>query len=140
MSIEELHKIEGETCYLVRKEGCSAYSERPPSCRDFQCLWLMGAGKDSHRPDRSNVLVYAENSPKLGNVVAITEMIPNGLRNPKAQGMLKELKRAKRNLYIRRKDGTVSLQGSEEFVKKGQEIKDGLDKEKAAKVRLKVIA
>lgn len=139
MQVGELHKPEGETCYLVTKEGCGAYDDRPDSCRKYECFWLMGFGKEGHRPDRSNALLYVEDSPKLGRVVVVTETKPNGLRNPKAQGLLKELKRSKLNLYIRKKDGTLSLQGSPDYVKKAEAVVETMAEEKRSRVRLKVI-
>lgn len=42
--------------------GCRIYPQRPPSCRDFECLWLkdeQGVLSDALRPDRIGVVVCA---------------------------------------------------------------------------------
>jgi len=140
LRVEELHKPEGAPCWLATKDGCTAYGKRPDSCRKFECLWLMGVGKESHRPDRSKLLVYTDQSPKIGEVVVVREIASNGLRGSKAQGLLKELKRAKVDLYIHRNNGTLSIQGSADFIKKAEAIKEEMEAEKAARVELKVLS
>lgn len=44
-------------CYL-NCNGCSVYDERPPVCRDFECLWRSGhiAGDERRRPDRLGLM------------------------------------------------------------------------------------
>lgn len=36
--------------------GCAIYAHRPPECREFQCLWLQGAGEPEDRPDLLGVM------------------------------------------------------------------------------------
>jgi hypothetical protein len=49
----ELHKPAGAPClHLVLGRGCAIHADRPMHCASFQCLWLMGFGPDSMRPDR----------------------------------------------------------------------------------------
>lgn len=139
MKIDELHKPSGVRCEMVTREGCSVYDRRPASCRVFECLWLMGFGSSSHRPDRSKVVLHVETSPKLGEVVIVNETRPNGLRTPKGQQVLKKLKQSKLDLYIRKADGSLSLQGSEAFMEKARVVVEGMDEERRSKVRLKVV-
>ena len=37
--------------------GCSAYCDRPPVCKEYECAWLLGNGDISDRPDKSGVLM-----------------------------------------------------------------------------------
>ena len=41
-SIRELSKPAGQWCtHCVRGSGCAIHPDRPPSCRDFFCSWLV---------------------------------------------------------------------------------------------------
>ena len=139
MKIEELGKPSGVKCEAVRREGCAIYAQRPHSCRVFECLWLMGFGANGHRPDRSGVVLHAETSDKLGKVIVVNEARPNALRGAKGKQVFKKLRQAKMDVYIRYADGSVSLQGSKEFMEKARAVVEGMDEERRSKVRLKVV-
>jgi len=140
MKVEELGKPRGTTCEMLGAEGCSVYNQRPSSCRAFECLWLKGFGSNGHRPDRSNVLVHAEDSPELGNIIVVNETKPGGYRNTKAKQVMKKLRQSGLDLYICHADGSRTLQGSGAFMTKAQALVDRLDEERRSKVRLKVLA
>lgn len=39
--------------------GCSVYPDRPPACKDFECMWLKGVfglQNPHHRPDRLGLI------------------------------------------------------------------------------------
>lgn len=55
--IPALKKPAGQACEFLCEAGCSAYSQRPRMCKDYQCAWIEGQGKDADRPDRSGVLI-----------------------------------------------------------------------------------
>lgn len=125
---------------MLNRDGCSIYEDRPTSCRAFECLWLMGFGSEGHRPDRSNLVLHVETSDRLGQVVVVNETKVNGARSLKAKQVLKKLKQKNFNLYIRKADGTLSLQGSEEFMVKAREVIAAMNEEHRSKVRLKVLS
>ena len=53
LAIPELEKPSNRWCqHAARPQGCRIYSERPESCREFQCLWLQGLAPDWARPDK----------------------------------------------------------------------------------------
>jgi hypothetical protein len=64
LSIEELGKVQGVWCEHCKPgTGCGAYATRPPSCQQFECLWLQ-TQKDpvakfppNLRPDRCHVVL-----------------------------------------------------------------------------------
>ncbi len=58
MPIIELGKPFGEWCRHCDKGiGCRIYPERPDSCKEFRCQWLMGLGREDERPDRIKVIL-----------------------------------------------------------------------------------
>lgn len=65
MSVWEIEKPNDVWCkHTPDRRSCNIYETRPKSCRDFNCLWLLGVGTDAMRPDRSRViLVEAEGAP-----------------------------------------------------------------------------
>ena len=65
MAVYELDKPRGECCKHVNGKGCGIYADRPQSCREFECLWLLagtsmlgakGAAKLFPRADRPDAL------------------------------------------------------------------------------------
>ncbi len=59
LGVAEIKKDAGIACCHIGQEGkgCSIYPDRPRSCRDFQCLWRIGAGTDDERPDRVGIVL-----------------------------------------------------------------------------------
>lgn len=69
LAIQALDKTAGDWCRHFRK-GCSIYADRPPACRNFECLWLDSEKlDDSWRPDRAKFLMYTEKDGKRLNVI-----------------------------------------------------------------------
>lgn len=59
MQIDELAKPEGVWCsHCLPGRGCGIYADRPSSCREFSCQWLMTPQLPvSFRPDRAKVML-----------------------------------------------------------------------------------
>jgi hypothetical protein len=60
--VEELHKAGGQRCTHQRTgKGCAIYARRPVSCREWNCLWLIGthggAPLPLGRPDRTHYVL-----------------------------------------------------------------------------------
>jgi hypothetical protein len=55
----DFDKPKDQWCPHAKKgRGCGIYPTRPSKCRDFQCLWLVGAfGGPEHRPDKIHAVV-----------------------------------------------------------------------------------
>ena len=69
LAIQALDKAPGDWCGHFKK-GCSIYSDRPPACRSFICLWLDSEKlDDAWRPDRARFLMYTEKDGKRLNVI-----------------------------------------------------------------------
>jgi hypothetical protein len=68
---EPLNKPGGTPCKHLCG-GCSIYRKRPPDCREFECLWLVGFGPEAHRPDRVGYLeLLAESADSKLSVLRI---------------------------------------------------------------------
>jgi hypothetical protein len=60
LHVEGIDKEPGEWCpHCAPGEGCGIYERRPPSCRSFNCLWLLGHLGDGDRPDRIGAVFWA---------------------------------------------------------------------------------
>ena len=82
--------------------GCVIYDERPPSCRDFGCVWLNlpdALPEESQRPDRLGVVFSIFNLPsKTGDPEAkklqvfVNEVMEGRLDTKAAQRALSGLR------------------------------------------------
>lgn len=53
MGVAEIHKERNVRCDLLTPSGrCGVYGEHPTSCREFQCLWLMGGFPVELKPNK----------------------------------------------------------------------------------------
>lgn len=66
LGVDELDKPANTWCSRCSiGKGCTAYDDRPASCRDFECVWLQSqhrrhgeaAMPPELRPDRSHVVI-----------------------------------------------------------------------------------
>lgn len=82
MGIKELNKPAGEWCQHVCKgKGCSIYEDRPLSCVEYKCLWLMSQDEEfkwpiEARPDKSKV-VLSLNTQENGSETVVAHVDPN---------------------------------------------------------------
>ena len=60
LGVEELEKPKNKWCSHCKiSEGCAIYESRPPSCRNFKCLWIINDKMPEElRPDRAKVVFY----------------------------------------------------------------------------------
>lgn len=52
MGVDELDKPAAQKCAHDCGKGCRIYDDRPTSCREFSCLWLLGSFPSYARPDK----------------------------------------------------------------------------------------
>jgi hypothetical protein len=59
MGVVELNKPAGVWCeHADPGKGCRIYEDRPPTCRNFVCLWLRDPRfPEEARPDQSRVVL-----------------------------------------------------------------------------------
>ena len=88
-------KPAGETCaHITRRRGlpvlggaCDSYATRPPTCRAFRCLWLLGNFSGAERPDRTGLVLWR---PEDGRVAAM-EARPGALEDHNNRALLRSL-------------------------------------------------
>jgi hypothetical protein len=138
MGIEELNKPLGVPCWELCKDGsgCSIYASKPPSCNEFECVWLTDKQgllfNDEDRPDKVGLMFdhsyaatpTAEAIVKAceGRIAIVREVWPGAFREPKAVALLKRL--APFTVIILVKGGTANdtsearaIMGPEHLVK-----------------------
>jgi hypothetical protein len=79
MGVDELAKPNFVKCDHVCATGCASYSTRPQSCRDFECLYLMGPMPPEFRPDKWGVMLATEGSTEEDQVITAFEVNPGAL-------------------------------------------------------------
>ncbi len=66
LGVAELDKPVGEPCKHLAAKGCGIYAQRPPSCREYHCLWRSGLLDGASRPDRLGIVIdVANDKPDL---------------------------------------------------------------------------
>ena len=100
LGVPELEKPAGTWCASCEVGcGCGRYDDRPASCRNFECFWLMEDGfPDELRPDRSGVVIAFEDSDSV--VLHVDPERPDALTRPAAEGLLPVLLRHYRRVAV----------------------------------------
>jgi hypothetical protein len=72
LGIKEIKKQSGEWCpHCAKGVGCKVYEERPPSCYNFECLWLQSQDQPGaklgpeFRPDKCKVVLHPTTNDKV---------------------------------------------------------------------------
>ena len=64
ITADGMDKLPGIACTHCTAGGCAIYPDRPPVCRDYNCLWRSLPDMDaSWRPDRSGILIASTEVP-----------------------------------------------------------------------------
>jgi uncharacterized protein len=81
LGVGELNKPSGRQCDLVQiGKGCGDYENRPQSCHDFECLWLVSTiMPDTMRPDRTKAVFTLTKDDKV--VVYVDASTPDHITN-----------------------------------------------------------
>lgn len=84
LGVRELAKPMRTPCAHDSGKDCRIYAERPQSCRDFSCLWLLDEESRmipaTWRPDRKRVMWTYIHEPQLDRmVVQVWEVAPHAL-------------------------------------------------------------
>ncbi len=60
---------------------CTIYENRPRTCRDYRCAWLMGFGSIDDSPQVTKILVNPEDSEGFGPMLNFHELEPGVTRS-----------------------------------------------------------
>ncbi len=101
MGVPELKKPAARWCASCDKGvGCRVYDERPPSCRNFECFWLMDeAFPDDFRPDRIGALAAFNDAPD-SVVLHVDPARPKAMRSPEVKAFIDALLKAYARVFV----------------------------------------
>ncbi|MCW2246488.1 hypothetical protein M2352_002079 [Azospirillum fermentarium] len=101
MGVPELKKPTAKWCVSCDKgKGCTVYDTRPPSCRNFECFWLMNDDfPEEMRPDRINALVYFNDTPD-SVVLHVDPAKPATVRSKAVQGLIDGLLKVYAKVFV----------------------------------------
>ncbi len=94
MAVQELAKPARRACDHVSGVGCTVHSDRPESCREFNCVWLRGGivGDEATRPDELGVCFDAFKNTDSGTVMLYAfELWEGALQTREAQQIIEAL-------------------------------------------------
>lgn len=85
-------KPAGVMCPNLSDHGCQAYSSRPETCRQFQCVWLAEPSwPDAWRPENSGLLCLREEIENEVSAALVYEIARDALASPTAEAILASL-------------------------------------------------
>lgn len=92
MAIKAVEKPHFAKCQHLCKQGCSIYSDRPATCREYSCLWHTDAveGDESKRPDHLGVLFHPTTEGGV-RYLELWETKKGASKSPEVQAILKKL-------------------------------------------------
>jgi len=97
MIVPELNKAAHCDCPFAN-QGCTMYDDRPPTCADWNCLWLLGHFRDRDRPDKTGYVSWVMPAPQVRSwghpVVAMREIKEGSTVIPAGQRAIKKLTKA----------------------------------------------
>jgi hypothetical protein len=71
LHVKELGKPEGQRCEHQCDRGCAIHGNgKPEICKGYLCMWRLGVGEDSDRPDRGGLLLH----PSIGQELCVYEL------------------------------------------------------------------
>lgn len=94
MGVAELDKAPARRCPHQCAAGCGIYETRPPTCREFECVWLQGTfhgdpREASLRPDLFGFVLVAADPARFGlHVVFAHEVWSGAVEDPKKMAVL----------------------------------------------------
>lgn len=119
MGVEEIDKKAGEPCPKQNPDGtCSIYSDRPASCREWECLWLRSEGliRNMDRPDRVGLILDVTNPPDgAPQALVAREARPGAFNEESAKKLLERFQ--KKTLVILVHPDKRTLTGPPELVR-----------------------
>lgn len=102
IGVTELNKPPNKWCeHCAPGKECKIYEERPSSCREFQCGWLLSDLPDDLRPDRIHVILTGESYKQLNAfIVHCDPNYPDAIHNLKAKRLLDAIAQVKPIIVI----------------------------------------
>ncbi|WP_448190165.1 hypothetical protein [Azospirillum sp. sgz301742] len=101
MGVPELKKPPARWCESCDQgKGCTVYDERPPSCRNFQCFWLMDENfPEDFRPDRIHALAAYNDTPD-SCVLHVDPGKPKAMRSAEVRALTDALLKTYAKVFV----------------------------------------
>jgi hypothetical protein len=97
LGVTELNKPKGVWCQHCDKgHNCKIYDDRPQSCRNFECGWLLSDLPVAYRPDKLHLVITGESKELDAMVIHVDPAYPDAYRQPKAEAVLQAVVKASR--------------------------------------------
>ena len=111
-AVPELGKRAQEGCAHCTATGCGIHQSRPPSCRNFDCFWLMDERfPDALRPDRCGVVAWWNGADHESAVLHVDPDRPDALVQPEGAALLEAMRGAFAHVFIICGEERVMLEG-----------------------------
>jgi hypothetical protein len=127
MIVPELNKPANFQCQYSN-EGCDIYDHRPPTCRDWNCLWIEGHFGDKDRPDKTRfvswLLPRSQSKQWDHPVIAMREIKEGSTVVPAGDRAIKKLNKNGCTVLVIKKDSGRVIHPAKGFREK---LKSGLD-------------
>lgn len=94
LAVDAIGKDEFRPCAMLRpgRGGCKVYETRPESCREWKCMWLLGTGEASHRPDKLGIVLDVQwSEPIQAYFLKVFEVRPGAHKTPAAEALIKSI-------------------------------------------------
>jgi hypothetical protein len=130
IGVKELDKPIFIKCVNQCETGCNIYENRPEACKQYYCLYLIGAlkGDKSNRPDNLGMIFDLRPEGPIDTIGA-WEVFEDALEQPKVKELIKNLllqTGGKVPVIVRRYNSKkLTIYGKEELVKQIQVIIKG---------------
>ena len=107
MIVPELNKPANKPCQYAN-DGCNMYEDRPPTCRDWDCLWIKGELRERDRPDKIGFVPWMMPLTLMRDwkhhVVAFSEILEGARVLAAAETMIKQFNKIGISVIVIRKD------------------------------------
>lgn len=106
VSVFEIGKHEFTACpECIMGTGCARQNDKPESCRDYACAWLLGHGTEADRPDEVGYVISQCGFLDMRDILTIHESRTDASKGPVRDVWIAEASRQSRALWIIPRDG-----------------------------------
>lgn len=118
MIVPELNKAAHKACHHAH-DGCTIYETRPPTCADWDCLWILGHFRERDRPDKSGYVSWVMPAPQVRSwghpVVAIRELKEGSTVVAQGERAIKKLNKSNVSVIVIKKESGRTIYPAKGF-------------------------
>ena len=106
IGVEELNKYPGKWCkHCTPGKGCNIYTDRPQSCRNFECGYISAGNLPSnlsvnYRPDHCHFIITGESKELDATIIHVDPNYPNAMKSHEGKHILQSLANIKHSVII----------------------------------------